>query len=57
MKRIIVGLSGASGVGMGLELLRTLREVGCETHLVMTDAARRTCLSKNSAPFPIITIF
>ena len=42
MKRIIVGLSGASGVGMGLYLLRTLRAAGCETHLVMTDAARRT---------------
>ena len=42
MKRIIVGLSGASGVGMGLHLVRTLRDAGCETYLVMTEAAQQT---------------
>lgn len=40
--RIIVGVSGASGVVMSRSLLAALRRAGCETHLVVTDAARRT---------------
>ena len=43
MKRIVVGLSGASGAVYGirfLELLRALPNV--ETHLVVSDAAKRT---------------
>ncbi len=41
--RIIVGITGASGVILGLDLLRALaRHPDCETHLVMTDSARRT---------------
>ena len=41
--RIIVGVSGATGVGMGYYLLKALRAVpDCEIHLVVTDAARKT---------------
>ena len=41
-RRIIVGISGASGVLMGYHLLRTLRACGqVETHLVLSDGARR----------------
>jgi 4-hydroxy-3-polyprenylbenzoate decarboxylase len=41
--RIIVGISGASGVIIGYEVLKALRQVsGCESHLVITDAAKRT---------------
>jgi 4-hydroxy-3-polyprenylbenzoate decarboxylase len=41
--RIIVGITGASGVILGVDLLRALaRHPECETHLVMTDSARRT---------------
>jgi flavin prenyltransferase len=43
MKRIIVGISGASGVAYGVRLLQVLSAVDeVETHLVMTPAARRT---------------
>lgn len=45
MKRLIVGLSGASGVIYGIRLLEVLREVvDVETHLVISTAARRTIL-------------
>ena len=39
--RIIIGMSGASGVIYGVRLLQVLREdAAIETHLVATDAAR-----------------
>lgn len=38
-RRIIVGISGASGVVLGVRLLELLRELGLETHLVATRAA------------------
>src|SRR5262249_23400516 len=42
-KRLIVGISGASGVIYGIRLLEILREVsGVETQLVASNAARRT---------------
>ncbi|QKJ87956.1 Flavin prenyltransferase UbiX [Paramixta manurensis] len=43
MKRLIIGISGASGVIYGvrlLQILQTLPEI--ETHLVMSQAARQT---------------
>ncbi|EPW5458619.1 UbiX family flavin prenyltransferase [Enterobacter hormaechei] len=43
MKRLIVGISGASGAIYGVRLLQVLRDVaGVETHLVMSQAARQT---------------
>ena len=45
MKRLIVGMSGASGSIYGVRLLQVLRDVpGVETHLVLSPAARRTLL-------------
>lgn len=41
-QRIIVGISGASGVVYGVTALRILRDLGYETHLVMTKSARLT---------------
>lgn len=41
-QRLIVGLSGASGVVYGLRLLETLRELPVETHLVVSKAAELT---------------
>ncbi len=40
--RLIVGLSGASGVIYGVRMLETLRSLDVETHLVMSKAAEMT---------------
>lgn len=40
--RIIVGISGASGVIYGIRALQALRELGVETHLVASKAAEMT---------------
>jgi len=43
VKRIIVGISGATGAIYGIRLLQILRQVPeVETHLVLSPAARRT---------------
>lgn len=43
MKRLIVGISGASGAIYGVRLLQVLRDVAnVETHLVMSQAGRQT---------------
>jgi 4-hydroxy-3-polyprenylbenzoate decarboxylase len=43
MKRIVVGISGATGAIYGIRLLQILRSVtGLETNLVLSSAARRT---------------
>ncbi len=41
-QRLIVGISGASGVVYGVRMLEVLRDVGIETHLVMSKAAELT---------------
>lgn len=41
-RRMIVGISGASGAIYGKRLLETLRELDIETHLVISNAARIT---------------
>jgi flavin prenyltransferase len=40
--RLIVGISGASGVTYGVRVLDALRELGVESHLVVTRAALLT---------------
>ena len=49
--KIIVGVSGASGVVMGWYLLRALRRSGCETHLVVTESAHQTWELETEKPF------
>ncbi len=41
-KRLIIGISGASGIIYGVRLLQALQNSEIETHLVMTDSARIT---------------
>ena len=45
LRRLIVGISGASGIIYGIRLLEVLRDVAdIETHLVISAAAKRTAL-------------
>jgi 4-hydroxy-3-polyprenylbenzoate decarboxylase len=49
MRRLIVGLSGASGAVYGIRLLEVLRGYpDLETHLVMTKPAERTIVEETS---------
>lgn len=41
-ERLIIGLSGASGVAYGIRLLEAVRDLGLESHLVMTKPAEMT---------------
>jgi len=40
--RLVVGISGASGVAYGVRVLELLKTAGVETHLVITKAAEMT---------------
>ena len=41
-RRLIVGISGASGVILGIRTLEALRSLDVESHLVISPAARKT---------------
>lgn len=41
-RRLVIGISGASGAILGIRLLEMVREMGLETHLVLSPAARVT---------------
>lgn len=41
-KRLIVGISGASGIVLGVRVLQALRNSNIETHLIMTRSAKIT---------------
>lgn len=40
-QRLVVGITGASGVIYGAEFLRVIKDLGLESHLVLTPAARQ----------------
>lgn len=42
MKKIILGITGASGSIYGINLLGELKKAGVETHLIVSAAARQT---------------
>lgn len=44
--RLIVGVSGASGVVLAIRLLEILRSLPYETHLILSPAARKTLASE-----------
>jgi flavin prenyltransferase len=52
LKRLVVGLSGATGVIYGIRLLEVLRGINeIETHLVISRAAQRTIVLET--PYPV----
>lgn len=40
--RLVIGISGATGIAYGVKLLELARKAGAETHLVVTPAAQQT---------------
>jgi len=44
--RIIVGISGASGAAIGCRVVERLAGQGAETHLVISEGARRTLIEE-----------
>ena len=50
-RRLIVGISGASGIVYGVRILQVLQGSGIETHLVMSDSARMTLSTEMSLSF------
>ena len=50
-RRIIVGITGATGIAYGIEVLRLLRAAGgYESHLIMSPAAIRTLGEESEVP-------
>jgi 4-hydroxy-3-polyprenylbenzoate decarboxylase len=48
MKKLIVGISGATGAIYGIRLLEVLSKSDVETHLIITEAAQETILMETS---------
>jgi 4-hydroxy-3-polyprenylbenzoate decarboxylase len=46
--RIVVGITGASGAILGVRCLEALRELGVETHLVMSRWSKATILAETA---------
>ncbi|HVB12283.1 MAG TPA: UbiX family flavin prenyltransferase [Nitrososphaerales archaeon] len=46
VRKIVVGISGASGVIYGVRLLEVLKQLGVESHLVISPAAKMTIVAE-----------
>lgn len=44
--RLVIGISGASGVILGIRTLEIARSLGLETHLVLSPSARQTIIEE-----------
>jgi len=54
-KRLIVGISGASGAIYAIRTLRILRDMGVETHLVVSQAGRMTVKYETDIDYRALT--
>lgn len=54
-QRLIVGISGASGAALGVRLLDACKELGVETHLVVSKAAALTLSQEEGLTLPQVT--
>lgn len=58
MRKIIVGITGATGVQLGIAMLRALADVeGVETHLVMSEGAKLVLERECSQTFDEVAAF
>lgn len=48
MKRLIVAITGASGAELGVDVLRELKRLGVETHLVISEGAKAVISQETS---------
>jgi 4-hydroxy-3-polyprenylbenzoate decarboxylase len=56
-RRIIVGISGASGAIYGIEILKALKEAKIETHLVVSKTAQITIAQETAYSLPQVQGF
>ena len=55
MKKLVIGISGASGAVYGIRALQVLRDVsGIETHLILSPSAKRTILEETDWEVPAV---
>lgn len=55
MRKLIIGISGASGAVYGIRTLQTLRDIpDIETHLVLSPSAKRTILEETDWDVPAV---
>jgi 4-hydroxy-3-polyprenylbenzoate decarboxylase len=47
-KRLIVAITGASGTIYGIRILEALKDIGVESHLVMSDSAKLTMAAETN---------
>ena len=47
-KRLIVAITGASGTIYGIRILESLKSLGVESHLVMSDSAKLTMAAETN---------
>jgi len=53
-RRLIVGISGASGILYGIRILQVLQDSDIETHLVMSDSAKMTLATETDMSFKAV---
>ncbi|WP_339047332.1 UbiX family flavin prenyltransferase [Candidatus Mesenet endosymbiont of Phosphuga atrata] len=54
-KRIVIGISGASGIIYGIRFLEVLKETDYETHLVVSNSAKLTLAHETPLRFEDLT--
>ncbi|MDO4263215.1 MAG: UbiX family flavin prenyltransferase [Deinococcus sp.] len=55
MKRLVVGVSGGSGIPYALDILRSLSGLDVETHLVVTSGAKRVMTAEGGVRLDELT--
>ena len=45
--KLVIGITGSTGVIYGIRLLEVLKEKGIETNLVMSEWAKKMCSNGN----------